>query len=249
MKNDMTLANILIGIVLIILIIVQTCRSVRLESRRENVERLCTELVTGNFHMDSLIEKYERLFKEMESDVSKEGVMKKRLEELDSLITERREKNDRLYEDYLYLDTVNKELKKSSSELADKSARIRREIEDGDRTIEKINDSIDFLKKVREGLEIAVANLPAEEVPYLSTPVFGMGVTPSISHKMEGYGIQYVGDIINLNEQFLSEIWGIGPVNLERIKAKMKENGVWFGMEVIRVNNRWYRRKCELIQE
>ena len=132
MKNDMTLANILIGIVLIILIIVQTCRSVRLESRRENVERLCTELVTGNFHMDSLIEKYERLFKEMESDVSKEGVMKKRLEELDSLITERREKNDRLYEDYFYLDTVNKELKKSSSELADKSARIRREIEDGD---------------------------------------------------------------------------------------------------------------------
>lgn len=121
MKNDMTLANILIGIVLIILIIVQTCRSVRLESRRENVERLCTELVTGNFHMDSLIEKYERLFKEMESDVSKEGVMKKRLEELDSLITERREKNDRLYEDYFYLDTVNKELKKSSSELADKS--------------------------------------------------------------------------------------------------------------------------------
>lgn len=25
----------------------------------------------------------------------------------------------------------------------------------------------------------------------------------------------------------------------------MKENGVWFGMEIIRVNDRWYRRKEE----
>lgn len=245
----MTLANILIGIVLIILIIVQTCRSVKLESRRENVERLCTELANGNFQMDSLIERYERLFKEMEADVSKGSVMKKRLEELDRLITEHREKNDRLYDDYFYLDTVNKELKKSCSELADKSAGIRREIENGNRTIEKINDSIDYLKKIRDGLEIAVSNLPAEEVPYLSTSVFAMGVTPSISHKLEGYGILYVGDIINLSEQYLIEIWGIGPVNLERIKTKMRENGVWFGMDVIRVNNRWYRRKYKLISE
>ena len=66
------------------------------------------------------------------------------------------------------------------------------------------------------------------------------------SSKLESHGILYVGDLIQLNEEYLMEIWGLGPVALERIKTKLNENGVWFGMDVIRINDRWYRRKQEL---
>lgn len=50
-------------------------------------------------------------------------------------------------------------------------------------------------------------------------------------------------DSWNLNEQYLMEIWGVGPVTLEKIKTKLNENGAWFGMDVIRVGNHWYRIK------
>ena len=45
------------------------------------------------------------------------------------------------------------------------------------------------------------------------------------------------------------EIWGIGPVTLDKIKTKLNENGAWFSMDVIRVGNHWYRRKQGLITD
>ena len=54
---------------------------------------------------------------------------------------------------------------------------------------------------------------------------------------------QWCGQSLRL---FLIIFWGLGPVALERIKTKLNENGVWFGMDVIRINDRWYRRKQEL---
>ena len=107
---------------------------------------------------------------------------------------------------------------------------------------------IDSLKRIREGLEIALNNLPAEEVHYLSEPIFSLGITPSIRSHLEAHGILYIGDLIHLDESYLMEIWGVGPVTLEKIKSKLNENGVWFGMDVIRVGNHWYRRKQELKQ-
>ena len=98
-------------------------------------------------------------------------------------------------------------------------------------------------KKIKEGLEIALGNIPAEEVHYLSKPVFSMGITPSVCDRLEARGILYIGDLIPLSEQHLIETWGVGPVTLEKIKTKMNENGVWFGMDVIRVGSRWFRRK------
>ena len=88
--------------------------------------------------------------------------------------------------------------------------------------------------------------MPAEEVHYLSEPIFSLGITPSIRSHLEAHGILYIGDLIHLDESYLMEIWGVGPVTLEKIKSKLNENGVWFGMDVIRVGNHWYRRKQEL---
>ena len=70
-----------------------------------------------------------------------------------------------------------------------------------------------------------------------------MGITPSVCDRLEARGILYIGDLIPLCEQHLIETWGVSPVTLEKIKTKMNENGVWFGMDVIRVGSRWFRRK------
>ena len=72
-----------------------------------------------------------------------------------------------------------------------------------------------------------------------------LGIYPSVRERLSKEGILYIGDLIPLSEEYLQEIWGVGPVTLEKIRTKMKENGVWFGMEIIRVNDRWYRRKEE----
>ena len=79
--------------------------------------------------------------------------------------------------------------------------------------------------------------------PYLSQPIFSLGITPSAQNHLSAHGIQYVGDLIRLDELYLLEIWGVGPATVEKIQTKLKENGVCFGMDVIRVDNRWYRRK------
>ena len=57
---------------------------------------------------------------------------------------------------------------------------------------------------------------------YIHTePVFSLGITPSIKSHLESHGILYIGDLIHLNEQYLMEIWGVGPVTLEKIKTKL----------------------------
>lgn len=246
---DIAVVNIIIGVLLVILVSIQTYSSLKLESKRQETERLYSDLASNNLRVDSLLGKYERLFTEMTADNNSISVLKDRIMVLDYTVEELKQQEERLRRNTQYLERTNAELCKSNSDLADKCVRLRGKIEDGNKSIEEMGDYIDSLKIVKEGLETAVSNFPVEEVPYLSTSIFAMGVTPSISHKLEGYGILYVGDIINLSEQYLIEIWGVGPVNLERIKNKLKDNDVWFGMDVIRVNNRWYRRKCNLISE
>lgn len=246
---DIAVVNIIVGVLLVLLVSIQTYSSVKLESKRQETERLYSDLASNNLRLDSLLGKYERLFTEIEADSNKSCALKNMIRELDDTVEELKQREEKLRWNNKYLERVNGELNKSNSELVERCTRIRDKIMAGNKSIEEMGDYIDSLNIVKEGLETAVSNLPVEEVPYLSTSVFAMGVTPSISHKLEGYGILYVGDIINLSEQYLIEIWGVGPVNLERIKTKMKENDVWFGMDVIRVNNRWYRRKCKLISE
>lgn len=127
-----------------------------------------------------------------------------------------------------------------------KASELRDEIQQQEIKIQQQEEYINSVQRVKEGLEIALDNIQAEEVHYLSQPIFSMKMTPIVRSKLESHGILYIGDLIQLNEEYLMEIWGIGPVALERIKTKLNENGVWFGMDVIRINDRWYRRKQEL---
>ena len=57
-----------------------------------------------------------------------------------------------------------------------------------------------ILKRIKVRLEIALNNIQAEEVHYLSEPVFSLGITPSIKSHLESHGILYIGDLIHLND-------------------------------------------------
>lgn len=126
---------------------------------------------------------------------------------------------------------------------------VREEIRCGNDTIKHIESRIDSLDGIRAGLEIAISNIPAEEIHYLSNSLYSIGMTPSVRRHIEAEGIRFIGDLISINENYLTDIWGLGPVNLERIKKKLRENGVWFGMDAVRVNNHWFRVKREPITE
>ena len=125
--------------------------------------------------------------------------------------------------------------------LTEKAARLRDAIVQDGQAVVELEQRIDTLRRIKEGLEIAVENKPAEEIPYLSQPLFSLGIQPSAQNHLTAYGLRYVGDLVRRDEQYLMEIWGIGPATVERIKTKLNENGACLDMDVIRVDNRWYR--------
>ena len=55
MKNDMNIIHILFGIVLILLVLIQTYNSVKAESHRQELQQLCDFLQSRKDTMDSLL--------------------------------------------------------------------------------------------------------------------------------------------------------------------------------------------------
>ena len=143
MKSVMTSINIIIGIVLILLVCIQTYSSVKLESKRQETERLYSDLASNNLRLDTLLGKYERLFTEMTADNNRISVLKDRIMELDYTVEELKQQENRLRRNTQYLERTNAELSKSNSELTDKCAHIRGKIMDGNRSIAEMGDYID----------------------------------------------------------------------------------------------------------
>ena len=69
---------------------------------------------------------------------------------------------------------------------------------------------VDSIKSIKTGLEIAVNNIDAEEIPFLSRAITDLGITPSARERLAKEGILYVGELIHLNEDYLMDIWGVG---------------------------------------
>lgn len=87
---------------------------------------------------------------------------------------------------------INGELKRSNAELVKRATQLRNEIQQNELVIQKMQERLDSLKRIKVGLEIALNNIQAEEVHYLSEPVFSLGITPSIK------------GILNLMEYYIS---------------------------------------------
>lgn len=239
----------LVGLVLMITALVLMYKCARGKSCRRKMEKIADSVASDKEDIDFLVKRFGCLFEEMAADHRKESILKDHAARLQELVEELEYQRNELETDNRSMTDINDELKRGNAELVEKSTRLRDEISCSEQTIRDMGKYIDSLKKIREGLEIVLNNMPAEEVHYLSEPVFSLGITPSIRRLLEAHGILYIGDLIHLDESYLMDIWGVGPVTLEKIKTKLNENGVWFGMDVIRVSDHWYRRKQELTMD
>ena len=225
----------LIGLLLMITALVLMYRCARKRSPRRKLEELAEALVSVKKDFAYKLQRFDYLLEMIADENEHVSFLKRRITQL--------QKRGKLDENIESLTNIQAELRESSDTLVEQSARLRTEISYSEQALREIGQRIEYQKKIKEGLEIALGNIPAEEVHYLSKPVFSMGITPSVCDRLEARGILYIGDLIPLSEQHLIETWGVGPVTLEKIKTKMNENGVWFGMDVIRVGSRWFRRK------
>lgn len=201
---------------------------------RRKVEELAEALVSVKKDFAYKLQRFDYLLEMIADENEHVSFLKRRITQLQEITEELEEKRGKLDENIESLTNIQAELRESSDRLVEQSARLRTEISYSEQALREIGQRIEYQKKIKEGLEIALGNIPAEEVHYLSKPVFSMGITPSVCDRLEARGILYIGDLIPLSEQHLIETWGVGPVTLEKIKTKMNENGVWFGMDVIR---------------
>ena len=239
----------LVGLVLMITALILMYKCTRGKSCRRKMEKIADSVASDKEDIDFLVKRFGYLFEEMSADHGKESILKDHAARLQELVEELEYQRNGLEADNRSMTDINGELRRSNAELVEKAIQLRDEIRQDELTIQKMKEYIDSVKRIKEGLEIALNNLPAKEVHYLSEPIFSLWITPSIRKHLEAHGISYIGDLIHLDESYLMEIWGVGPVTLEKIKTKLNENGVWFGMDVIRVGNHWYRRKQELTMD
>ena len=211
--------TMLIGLVLMVSALVILYRCARGKSRRQRMNELADTLLSIH-------------------------ALQYRAGQLQDTVDSLEYRRDELDRENLSLARTHDELMRSNADLTEKAARLRNAIVQDGQAVVELEQRIDTLRRIKEGLEIAVENKPAEEIPYLSQP-FSLGIQPSAQNHLTTYGLRYVGDLVRHDEQYLMEIWGIGPATVERIKTKLNENGACLDMDVIRVDNRWYRRKTD----
>ena len=229
----------LIGLVLMVSALVILYRCARGKSRRQRMNELADTLLSIHDSFELQVRRLETLSGEIVSDNEKCSALQYRAGQLQDTVDSLEYRRDELDRENLSLARTHDELMRSNTDLTEKAARLRDAIVQDGQAVVELEQRIDTLRRIKEGLEIAVENKPAEE------PLFSLGVQPSAQNHLTAYGLRYVGDLVRRDEQYLMEIWGIGPATVERIKTKLNENGACLDMDVIRVDNRWYRRKTD----
>ncbi len=242
-----TIANIfmLLGLVLMITALIILYRRAKGKTRRSKIEELAESFAAAKYEFDQSSHRFNNLLDSMEADNKKFSILKGQIYRLEDSVNTLENKKDGLEINIASLTGAEAELRKNTESLVENSSRLHDDIARDKRYLHEIERYIGSLQKIKEGLEIAVNNIPVEEVHYLSRPIFNLGITSSACNRLTEHGILYIGDLIRLDEHYLIDIWGIGPATVEKIKTKMDENGVRFGMDVIRVENHWYRRKTD----
>lgn len=233
------------GLILMILVLIQTIKSVRIDTGWKKLDNLVTSLTRSKEGLDYQVGRFNDLLRGLTTDQGRYSSLKAHIRMLESESKELEEERNRLENSCVSMKCVRDELEKINSDLAEKIRRQRDEILQNEEHARKLNKRIGSLKETRKGLELVMHHLPAEEVCYLSQPVSDMGVMPTVRQQLAVHGIVRIGDLVGLDEQDILSIAGVGTVTLETIKARMEENGVSLDMDVVRIGNRWYRRKQE----
>lgn len=241
MKNNMNIIHILFGIVLILLVLIQTYNSVKAESHRQELQQLCDFLQSRKDTMDSLISRFDGIFSEMETENQKNSVLKKRIVELETIVGQLEDKRNALELANLSMERTRDELLKCNGRLASEVKKVREEIQQGKDSVQCLERQVGSLNKIKTEFEIAMGKIRAEVIPYLSTPVTDMDIPTQIINILKSQGIRYVGELIAFDKYDLLDIKGIGWYNLEYITQNLHKHCVCLGMDVVRIGNRWYR--------
>lgn len=235
----------LVGLVLMIAALIILYRRAKGKIRRNKLEELAESFATAKCEFDQNSRRFNNLLDCMEADNEKLSALKGQIYWLEDSVNTLENKKRDLEVNIASLTGVESELRKNIESLVGQSSRLHVEFSFSEQDIHKLQRQIGSLRKIKEGLEIAVNNIPAEEVHYLSRPIFNLGIMSSARNRLAEHGILYIGDLIQYDEHYLIDIWGIGPATVEKIKTKMVENGVHFGMDVIRVEDHWYRKNTD----
>lgn len=241
MKNNMNIIHILFGIVLILLVLIQTYNSMKAESHRQELQQLCDFLQSRKDTMDSLLNRFDGILGDMASDNERNTVLKNHAIELDKLVKELKYEQNCLESGNRTMRSTQKRLLTIKRKLMNETDEIREKIRQRKFTIAQLEIRIDSLKRIKAGLDIDTGQTQAEEVSNLSEPVSVLNIPPSVKFILEDQGIMCIGELACLDRDYLQGISGIGPVSVERIDAALQEKGAYLGMEAVKVNDRWYR--------
>ncbi len=249
MKNNMTIVNILFGIVLMILVLVQTYNSVKAESHRQELQQLGDFLQSRKDSLDALIGRFDGIINDMASDNERNAVLKNHAIELDKLVKGLKYEQNCLESGNRSLKSTRKRLLTIKGKLMNETNEIREKIRQRKHTIAQLEIQIDSLKRIRAGFGIEMGNGLRDEISCLSEPVSGLNIPPSVRSILASHGITCIGELACLDREYLQGISGIGPVSVERIEATLREKGLCLGLEAVKVNDRWYRIEPDETEE
>ncbi len=245
MKNDMNIIHILFGIVLILLVLIQTYNSVKAESHRQELQQLCDFLQSRKDTMDSLLNRFDGILGDMASDNERNTVLKNHAIELDKLVKDLKNEQYCLESGNRSMKSKQKRLLTIKGKLINETNEIKEKIRQKKNTIAQLEIRIDSLKRIKAGIDIEMGNSFGDEASSLSEPVSGLNIPPSIKMILESQGIACIGELACLDRDYLQGIGGIGAVSVGRIDAALQEKGAYLGMEAVKVNDRWYRIESE----
>lgn len=147
MKNDMNIIHILFGIVLILLVLIQTYNSVKAESHRQELQQLCDFLQSRKDTMDSLLNRFDGILGDMASDNERNTVLKNHAIELDKLVKGLKYEQDCLESGNRSMKTKRKRMLTQKEKLINETNEIKKTIRQRMDTIAQLEIRIDSLKK------------------------------------------------------------------------------------------------------
>jgi len=245
----MNIIHILFGIVLILLVLIQTYNSVKAESHRQELQQICDFLQSRKDTMDSLLSRFYGILGDMASDNERNTVLKNHATELDKLVKELRYEQSCLESGNRSMKSKQKRLLTIKGKLINETNEIKEKIRQRKNTIAQLEIRIDSLKRIKAGLDIEIDNSLGNEMDCLSEPVSGLNIPPSIKSILDSQGITCIGELSSLDRDYLQGISGIGTISIDRIDAALQEKGTYLGMDAVKVNGRWYRIEEEQTSE
>ena len=168
----------LIGLVLMVSALVILYRCARGKSRRQRMNELADTLLSIHDSFELQVRRLETLSGEIASDNEKCSSLQYRAGQLQDTVDSLEYRRDELDRENLSLARTHDELMRSNTDLTEKAARLRDAIVQDGQAVVELEQRIDTLRRIKEGLEIAVVNKQAEEIPYLKQPLCSLGFQP-----------------------------------------------------------------------